>query len=973
MKLKHCFIVLFFWFFLPNCFAAPYGLPEGKLKWKHIGVNQGLPSSETYFVYQDKKGYIWICTDRGVVRYDGSKMKLFTTKKGLTDDVVFRVYEDFKGRIWFITYNGLLCYYDKGKIIKYKYNYHIVRFLNRYVATYKSFRIDRNETIYYSLKDLGGFTISKNGKFKLWKSNLNTKPALAFEKVGKDCFFAYNSNLGEKSVNIIQEYDTTIIYEINKNKAIFKGFANPRTPISISSSGLYQYMVIYNTCYDLKNFNRNEKHEDLISISTTPNYLWLGKYSKGVERINHTDFARKNRKSILSLKNYSVTCVLKDKNGGYWFSTLENGVFYSPSLDFNYWDTQNKLHNKEVLTVRVYNKHLLVASLAGYQILHPKSNQFFKRAESKPLDIWINRENKLILGGYTHLQFHSNGSLSCTEDHSGFFGYLPAEKGFYMLGIDAIVKTDLYNTDTLNNVVLHKKNGGHYDYNSILEIENDVYYLSNGFGLFRLKNGKIKEALSFDKRARVRIDKALKDDRLGVVVATRGIGVYMIKNNKIWMHLDKREGLIDDNITDIHFDQSGDLYCSSYKGISRIRFENNVPKIVNITKFHGLISNEVESIDSDNKFLWVGTKNGLVSIPLDYFNHVANTAPLVFESIDVNGQQFQTSKSSSFDEGKLNFKLNFRSLEYRSLGHHKFRYRFSKNEKWNYTDRSTVVLSHPQSGDYAFEVAQLGLDGTWGPAQKLIQFSIIPPFYKQWYFFAILFIIGLFIVIVIYRRRLKNVNNKFTLQKRVNELEQKALSAQMNPHFIFNSLNSIQSFLLYQENDKAEKYLLKFSKLIRATLANSRETFITIEQEIDLLKNYLELEQMRFQNRFDFEIETSENLSHILIPPMLIQPFVENAILHGLSKRAENGLLQISFIKQETFIQVRVSDNGVGLNKEKTHTQTGHRSFGSDITKERMAIYEKNFNKSFRWEMNVNSDDKVFPGVEVIIEIPINE
>ena len=316
--------------------------------------------------------------------------------------------------------------------------------------------------------------------------------------------------------------------------------------------------------------------------------------------------------------------------------------------------------------------------------------------------------------------------------------------------------------------------------------------------------------------------------------------------------------------------------------------------------------------------------------------------------------------------------MNFRSLEYRNFGHQKFRYRFSKNEKWNYSDKSTIVLTQPQSGEYKLEVSQLGLNGNWEKPQELIQFSILPPFYKQWYFITFIFLIIIGVIVVFYRGRLQNVNNKLILQKRVNELEQKALSAQMNPHFIFNSLNSIQSFLLYQENEKAEKYLLKFSKLIRATLANSRETFITIEQEIDLLKNYVELEQMRFQNRFDFEITVSDNLYHIHIPPMLIQPFVENAILHGLSKRTENGLLQISFTKKDTYIQVRVSDNGVGLNHNKTNSKSGHRSFGSDITKERMAIYEKNFNKSFRWEMNPNSENKEFPGVEVIIEIPIN-
>jgi hypothetical protein len=725
-------------------------------------------------------------------------------------------------------------------------------------------------------------------------------------------------------------------------------------------------------CLNLNDIDKIERHKKLISISCEPQNVWLGFYNNGVEKVPHLDFGNSQRKKVKFLNNYSITSVLKDQEGGYWFSTLENGVFYTINPEIRYWNDRLVLRNKNVLKVRIHNTNLIVSSVDGYQIFSEFQRQFLPRNEMKTLDIWINGNNKLILGGYTNFNEKIKGGYTFEEDFSENKQLEEARNGFLYINSSIVLEYDKSNKkDTIYSSV-KIDNNEYQQFKSIVKGEGNNYYGGSVFGLFQIKNQQIHRMSQLDNRFKNRVVKLIFNDRLGLIVATRGIGVYFIKNNKIYLHLNRKKGLIDDNITDIHIDQYGYLYCSSYKGLSRVLIKYNVPSICNITKHHGLVSNEIESIFSKNDELWLGTKNGLANIPFSYLKNIQKTAPLVFESIVVNDKE-ENPKEASFDEGKLNFKLNFRSLEYRNFGHQKFRYRFSKNEKWNYTDKSTIVLTQPQSGEYILEVSQLGLNGNWEVPQELIQFSILPPFYKQWYFITVIFVIILIVIVVFYRRRLKNVNNKFILQKRVNELEQKALSAQMNPHFIFNSLNSIQSFLLYQENDKAEKYLLKFSKLIRATLANSRETFITIEQEIDLLKNYVELEQMRFQNRFDFEIETSDNLSHILIPPMLIQPFVENAILHGLSKRAENGLLQISFTKLETFIQVRVSDNGVGLNHKKTNTQTGHRSFGSDITKERMAIYEKNFNKSFRWEMNVNSEDKEFPGVEVIIEIPINE
>ena len=971
MKLKHCFIVLFFWFILPNCFAAPYGLPEGKINWKHIGVNQGLPSSETYFVYQDKKGYIWICTDRGVVRFNGSKMKLFTTKNGLTDDVVFKVYEDFKGRIWFITYNGLLCYYDNGKIVKYKYNYHIVRFLKGYIATYKSFKVDRNETIYYSLKDLGGFTISKNGTFKTWKQYKSKRSIIRYSKIENDYFFTFKYQRNPTFIKNKYQDKFPVLIKYFKNNPTIVGEFDVQNQVQISNSGEFAYLNLGGNCINLNDIHKIERHKKLISISCEPKNVWLGFYNNGVERVPHLDFGISQRKKEKFLKNYSITSVLKDQHGGYWFSTLENGVFYTINPEIRYWNDRQVLRNKNVLKVRIHNKNLIVCSVDGYQIFSEFQRQFIPRNEMKTLDIWINGNNKLLLGGYTNFKEKINGGYTFKEDLSENKQIQEAINGFMQINPSIVLIKDNSETkDTIYSAVKNSKNEYH-QFKSIIKGVGNNYYGGSAFGLFQIKKQQIFRMSQLDSRFKNRVVKLIFNDRLGLIVATRGIGVYFVKNNKIYLHLNKKKGLIDDNITDLHLDRQGRLYCSSYKGFSSILMKSNIPSICNVTKHHGLVSNEIESIFSKNDELWLGTKNGLLNIPLSYLKQIQKTAPLVFESIVVNGKEVNP-KDASFDEGKLNFKLNFRSLEYRNFGHQKFRYRFSKNEKWNYSDKSTIVLTQPQSGEYKLEVSQLGLNGNWEKPQELIQFSILPPFYKQWYFITFIFLIIIGVIVVFYRGRLQNVNNKLILQKRVNELEQKALSAQMNPHFIFNSLNSIQSFLLYQENEKAEKYLLKFSKLIRATLANSRETFITIEQEIDLLKNYVELEQMRFQNRFDFEITVSDNLYHIHIPPMLIQPFVENAILHGLSKRTENGLLQISFTKKDTYIQVRVSDNGVGLNHNKTNSKSGHRSFGSDITKERMAIYEKNFNKSFRWEMNPNSENKEFPGVEVIIEIPIN-
>jgi LytS/YehU family sensor histidine kinase len=200
------------------------------------------------------------------------------------------------------------------------------------------------------------------------------------------------------------------------------------------------------------------------------------------------------------------------------------------------------------------------------------------------------------------------------------------------------------------------------------------------------------------------------------------------------------------------------------------------------------------------------------------------------------------------------------------------------------------------------------------------------------------------------------------------------LRAQMNPHFIFNSLNSIQSFLIYEENEKAERYLLKFAQLIRQTLNNSRETYITIESEIDTLQRYLELEQMRFKDKFGFEITSglSRETLNFGIPPMLIQPFVENAVLHGFRVVESGGKVEVRFESlQESCVLCIVEDNGVGRKATERRQEDGHKSFGTLITVERLEAFRNRYGDDFTIEVIDKEVAGKATGTKVILRIPV--
>lgn len=238
-------------------------------------------------------------------------------------------------------------------------------------------------------------------------------------------------------------------------------------------------------------------------------------------------------------------------------------------------------------------------------------------------------------------------------------------------------------------------------------------------------------------------------------------------------------------------------------------------------------------------------------------------------------------------------------------------------------------------------------------------------------------VVGLFLlsglIFVTYNRR--QIKRRLTLQKEVAEYEQKALHLQMNPHFVFNCLGSISSFIVQNGTDSALKYLSKFSKLMRLTLEYSKGSLIPIDKEIESLQNYLELEQLRFHHKFEFKIQSSDRVEFNMgIPPLLIQPFVENAILHGMVPKEGNGTIEVHFDVQDGQFICSISDDGIGLSRSKhlkEDSVTAHKSMALEITKKRLEIMEATTLKSAQIDIRERSEKGEVTGTQVILRLPI--
>ncbi len=214
-------------------------------------------------------------------------------------------------------------------------------------------------------------------------------------------------------------------------------------------------------------------------------------------------------------------------------------------------------------------------------------------------------------------------------------------------------------------------------------------------------------------------------------------------------------------------------------------------------------------------------------------------------------------------------------------------------------------------------------------------------------------VVILLTVILIYRQ------NQLRNAQRISNLQQRFLRSQMNPHFIFNALSSIQSFILNNEPKNAVGYLAKFSKLMRQILEHSRMDYIFLEEEISMITNYLEVQKMRFESRFDYEItiDPSLNPEEIKIPPMFAQPFIENSIEHGLKDKKLGGLIKLSFLEENKVIRIKIEDNGSGISHIQDSNEKKHRSLSTLITRERLSILEKGIGRQLGFDIKNASDD----------------
>jgi len=476
-----------------------------------------------------------------------------------------------------------------------------------------------------------------------------------------------------------------------------------------------------------------------------------------------------------------------------------------------------------------------------------------------------------------------------------------------------------------------------------------------------------------------RILSTFEDSDGNIWVGTFGGGLNKYdRKTGVFKQYGKKDGFPDNVIYDIVEDRSGFLWLTSNSGLIRFNAKENTVALYDVND--GIQSHEFNGgaaeILSDGRIV-VGGMNGFNLFNPKSIRINRKIPQLVITEFNVfnkpHGVYIDDGDTVILGPSNNFFSVSFAALDYTNSSKNQYAYILKNYDKdWIRTDasRRTAEYTDVKPGTYHFMVKGTNNDGIWN--EKGISFVIIvkPPFYKTWFFRILLLVAALLITWLFIRGRVKKVRQQnevetrvLKIEKEMFDLEQKALRLQMNPHFIFNSLNSIQSFIISNDSENAINYLAKFSQLMRLILSTSREAYIPISEEISLLKHYLDLENMRFNNRFHYEIrvESGMDTEYMGIPPMIVQPYIENAIIHGfMNKKTGECRLLVQMWEEEDYILCVIEDNGIGREKAMEIKQKSgliQKSQGIIITKERLDILNKHLKNKISVEITDLKDE----------------
>ena len=482
------------------------------------------------------------------------------------------------------------------------------------------------------------------------------------------------------------------------------------------------------------------------------------------------------------------------------------------------------------------------------------------------------------------------------------------------------------------------------------------------------------DTLSYQNRSIIANDIELQDNFVWVATSS---GLLQFKNQKVTAHITTGDGLLSNEISQLKI-KGHLLYLATQKGFQV--YDTRLKVFQNFRTTDGAISNAITDFLITDAGIWLTSSKGLQFFRFEdlTFNEVPPI--LSFSKLIVNDAPYAYDSTAHFNYERNRFEFHFIAKGYRHRGTLSYQYRLQPIEKqWKISSFRENYMKYPglAPGQYTFEVQAINESGVKSKTLRY-NFVISPPFTQTWTFYLLCFVSIIAIVSIFFLIRIAIIKRRLILERELKSSKITAIKAQMNPHFVFNTLNSVQDLIMMEDIRSSNIYLGKFADMMRKTLRFSDKEYISLSEEVDLLQLYLDLEQLRFEEDFKYNITLdfpNEQAEQLMVPAMLLQPYVENAIKHGLLHKKGLKILSIHFHIAQEHLVCKIEDNGIGRKASHAINQRRrkyHQSFASEANKKRIELVNENSKKPIFFEIIDNYDqDGNATGTTILFKFPI--
>ena len=995
-------IFLLAFFFVLNGSAQEYNFIK-------YNVQDGLPQSQIYDIFQGSKSYLWMATQGGgVCKFDGRSFETISTRDGLPSNFVECIFEDQDNILWFGTKSGLASF-DHNKITWSDKNNQTV---------YDIAEKDKDQLLLGT--QAGVYTFDKNTQTSTLQALhpiLDISRINDFQKVGEEWWIASSRGLFIWNGASVQRLGTKDGLRAEDIKELL---LDTRGDVLILQFGGGLSKIATRTKKIFKSYGNAKVSKGQNIFVSKDNKIWISTLSDGIQIYDQATDQWRQIDEREGLTHSNVKEVFEDNWGNMWIATSGGGLLKYLGQYFKHYNRSQGLIGNRIYSIEERANKALWLSVGDYGITIIDSNGIRNNIDSTIIQTKVNH---IFEDRAQRMWLSTSEEGLVMQDTAGFHRFTKndglssdwiksvAEDGTGALWVatfaDGLATVALVDSLQLNVKRFGKSQGLSDVLMNSLQTDplGRVWYATMKGGIGYTDGQRIKDITKEANLPKVALRSIAFDSLKNIWVATAESGIYRasyLDDQPTFEKLATEQRLTSSNIYSLQFDGEGNLWAGSEVGVDKITF-NEAGVVLDVQHFgrnEGFLGVEtcLNAVKLDSKgYLWFGTLNGLsrhqpgstelsISKPKVHFSGIQ----LNYKDIRASEYAAQLNKGDSLISGTpLAYNFNDIGFKFQAVypdqpeGIQYFWQLAGLDDEWTSGSTANAInYTNVPPGAYTFKVKAQSLNGQVSNTIST-SFEIIPAFWQRRIFQVLMGILGaLLIAALVYARigkikeREKKKREELELKNELLSLEQKALQLQMNPHFIFNAPNSIQALVVSEQNDVARDQIQTFAGLMRGILSNSKSQRISLKEEYETIDKYLKMEQFCQAAPFDFIIKLPEahDAEEIELPPMLIQPFVENSVFHGISHLNKQGLIEVIFSVDNDLLICEIIDNGVGRKRaqelEKSKKK-GHQSVALDVTEQRLEALKEGKKYTAFEILDILDDQLEVKGTKVVIKLPL--